>query len=408
MWRRRPVDLRRRPRSARSPAARMAAPSPPGGRGRPAIAHLRRRALERGVPTPGHGVLIGCGDFVRMGAAVWAGGRALTLRSAARSRSPRGRADLVSRRSASSRSRARGAGHRRAVGETLGGLGARPAPCATARRGAPPWSPADGSCGRCRRWVTGMTLLVACEVPDGAAACRTFAVVDSTSSTVTSRARRWSTRLARAASTGVIGVGASSVEAPAVRPLFEYRAPRSTIMLAAVGMTVVGAACLSSDERRRRAVAGERSGQALARRAARPRRRAATPTPASSSASRAARARASRPSRGCCRTGSSRGVRRAAHLRARRHRGRPGAAPDRPRPRDRRAVAPHRGAALRRRQGRARRHASCSRPWRAARWSSPTATSTPTLAYQGAGRDLRRRRGRARRSAGPPPTCGRT
>ena len=49
-------------------------------------------------------------------------------------------------------------------------------------------------------------------------------------------------------------------------------------------------------------------------------------------------------------------LRRAADPRARRHRGRPQAAPDRARPGHRGALAPHRGAALRRRQGRARRH----------------------------------------------------
>ena len=50
-----------------------------------------------------------------------------------------------------------------------------------------------------------------------------------------------------------------------------------------------------------------------------------------------------------------RGVRRGADPGAGGHRHRPGAAPDRPRPGHRLDVGPHRGAALRRRQGRARR-----------------------------------------------------
>ena len=109
----------------------------------------------------------------------------------------------------------------------------------------------------------------------------------------------------------------------------------------------------------------------------------------SSSASRAARAPASRPSPGSSRSGcEGEGYVVAADLRARRHRGRRGDAPDRARPRDRRALRPHRGPALRRRQGRARRHRRqpALRPGRGRR--SPTATSTRPLAYQGAGRGL--------------------
>ena len=96
-----------------------------------------------------------------------------------------------------------------------------------------------------------------------------------------------------------------------------------------------------------------------------------------------------------------RGVRRTPHLRARRHRGRPSDARDRARPGDRRAVPPHRVAALRRRQVRARRHrrAARARPGRG-RGHRPLRRLDARL--PGSRPRPRRRRGRAGCPVGHP------
>ena len=111
---------------------------------------------------------------------------------------------------------------------------------------------------------------------------------------------------------------------------------------------------------------------------------AARRTPASSSRSRAARAPARPPRRRRWRSGcADGGPRGRGDPGARRHRHRPGGAGAAARPDHRRALAPGRGAALRRRPGRARRDAWSARRSSAAPSSSPTATSTPRWPTRG-------------------------
>ena len=95
------------------------------------------------------------------------------------------------------------------------------------------------------------------------------------------------------------------------------------------------------------------------------------------------------------------GVRRTPHLRARRHRVGREAARDRAQPRDRRALRPHRGAAVRRRQVRARRHRRRSRA-RARRGRDHRPVRRLDAGLPGRRPGARRRRGRAGRPLGHP------
>ncbi len=184
---------------------------------------------------------------------------------------------------------------------------------------------------------------------------------------------------------------------------------RVATALAAVGAPVVAAVigrhrvvdgAFTFDARRRRvhpdagrraAAAGRRPG---ARPARRPAGRTARPRPARGAARRRAgvrpgarrflpgrrgrrRRRQDHPGRGARRVDPGQGPRGRRHPRTGRHRGRQAAARDPARRLQLRPVAPRRGAAVRGRPRRTRRHRGAARRWSAERSSSPTATSTP-------------------------------